>query len=76
MEKNISQKNKQEGAPVNVENVIVDFIAIFFVVGYLAMDFIPYTSGIDNVGIQYLYLAVVNLILGVYLFKNKQLISK
>ena len=76
MEKNISQKNKQEGAPVNVENVIVDFIAIFFVVGYLAMDFIPYTSGIDNVGIQYLYLAVVNLILGVYLFKNPQLISK
>lgn len=76
MEKNISQKNKQEKTPLKADNVIIDFITIFFVVAYLAMDFIPYTSGIDNMGIQNLYLAIVNLIMGIYLFKNPQLISK
>lgn len=76
MAKKTIQKNIKENSAVNVENTSFDFIAIFFVVAYLAMDFIPYTSGVDNIGIQYLYLAVVNLITGIYLFRNPQLISK
>jgi O-antigen ligase/tetratricopeptide (TPR) repeat protein len=76
MAKKITQKDLKENSTVKTGYVAVDIIAIFFVVAYMAMDFIPYTSGVDNIGIQYLYLAVVNLITGVYLFRNPQLISK
>ncbi len=76
MKKNISDKLKPENSPLNTENIVVDFIAIFFVISYLIIDFIPYTSGIDIIGIQYLYLAFINLVIGFYLYKNPQLISK
>ena len=76
MAKKITQKDLKENSTVKTGYVAGDIIAIFFVVAYMAMDFIPYTSGVDNIGIQYLYLAVVNLITGVYLFRNPQLISK
>lgn len=73
--KNI-QKRSEEKNEVTAHKVSFDYVALFFIVIYLAMDFIPYTSGVDNMGIQYLFLALVNLISGVYLFRNPQLISK
>lgn len=76
MTKKNTNKNIEQNSTINRKNVFADYIAIFFVVAYLAMDFIPYTDGVDNVGIQYLFLAVANLITGLYLFKNPQLISK
>ena len=71
-----TQNNVEQNSSIDAKFVTADYIAIFFVVAFLAIDFIPYTSGVDNVGIQYLYLAVMNLITGIYLFRNPQLISK
>lgn len=75
MAKKVILKNVDQNSTIDVKFVSADYIAIFFVVVYLAMDFIPFTNGVDNVGIQYLYLAVVNLMTGIYLFRNPQLIS-
>jgi O-antigen ligase len=71
-----TQNNVEQNSSIDAKFVTADYIAIFFVVAFLAIDFIPYTSGVDNIGIQYLFLAVVNLIAGIYLFRNPQLISK
>jgi O-antigen ligase/tetratricopeptide (TPR) repeat protein len=76
MAKKVTLKNVEQNSSVDVKFVTADYIAIFFVVAFLAIDFIPYTSGVDNVGIQYLFLALVNLITGIYLFRNPQFISK
>jgi len=70
------QKNVEQTTSIDMKFVSADYIAMFLVVAFLAIDFIPYTSGVDNVGIQYLYIAVLNLLTGIYLFRNPQLISK
>lgn len=76
MAKKNNQKRSEEKNEITAHKVSFDYVALFFIVIYLAMDFIPYTSGVDNMGIQYLFLALINLISGVYLFRNPQLISK
>jgi O-antigen ligase len=55
----------------NFENEIV----LFFVVCLLIIDFFPSFKSIDIIGPQYFYLSVLNIVIGLYLYCNTQIID-
>ena len=57
------------------ESVFFDFIALSFIVLLLATDFMPLFGSIQVTGPQYLYLAVLNILIGFVLYFNPELVS-
>ncbi|PWB19027.1 O-antigen ligase family protein, partial [Flavobacterium sp. HTF] len=54
---------------------IPNFVVLFFVISLLAIDFLPYFKSMEIINPQFLYLAVLNLIAGIYFYFNANLIS-
>ena len=52
-----------------------NFVILLFIVLLLAIDFLPYFKSLEIINPQFLYLAVLNLITGIYLYFNSNLIS-
>ena len=75
-EKIKNQKIKQETVEPKVDTVFFDLIALFFVIGFLAIDFLPNFNSIEIVSPQYLYLAFINILMGFYFYKNPALITQ
>jgi len=65
--KNISQsshKEKKKGLSYE------DFMVLFFVVGFLLIDFLPYFKSYEIIAPQFLYLTVLNIVVGIYIYSN------
>ncbi len=60
----------------NKETDSSDFIVLLFIIVYLLMDFLPSFETIERYSPQYLYLALVNIAIGVYCYFNPKLVSK
>ncbi|MBP1224552.1 O-antigen ligase family protein [Flavobacterium sp. 1355] len=54
---------------------IPNFVVLLFIILLLVIDFMPYFESMEIINPQFLYLAVLNLIIGVYFFFNPNLIS-
>ncbi len=52
-----------------------DYFALLFVIGLLYVDFLPAFRSIDILGTQFLYMAIINFIVSVYLFINSNKIT-
>lgn len=53
-----------------------DFMSFFFVVTILLIDFLPYFQSYQIIAPQYLYLTVMNVIIGFYIYANPNLHNK
>ncbi len=53
-----------------------DFMALLFFCCYLVIDFLPDFKSIEIIGTQFFYLAVLNCVIAIYLFKNPLLLSQ
>lgn len=53
-----------------------NFIVLLFIVGYLLMDFLPSFKTIERYSPQFLYLALVNIVIGVYCYCNPKIVSQ
>jgi len=55
---------------------ISNFLALLFIVSLLAIDFFPYFKSMEIINPQFLYLSIVNLIFGIYLYFNRDHVSE
>ncbi len=65
---NIINETKARGA-------FPDFLVLVFIISILAIDFLPYFKSMEIINPQFLYLSLLNVILGVYFYFNTSLIS-
>lgn len=52
-----------------------DFVVLFFLIGYLLIDFMPYAQRMEIIKPQFLYLTVLNIIVAIYIYFNPSLFS-
>jgi len=52
-----------------------DFLVLVFVISILVIDFLPYFKSMEIINPQFLYLSILNVIIGVYFYFNTSLIS-
>lgn len=55
---------------------IPDFIVLLFIVSLLLIDFFPYFKSMEIIHPQFLYLSVLNLLIGVYFYFNSEFIAE
>ena len=56
-------------------SIIPTYIVLIFIALILFIDFIPNTSGVLIANAQFLYLSVLNLLIGIYFYVNSKMIS-
>ena len=56
-------------------SIIPTYIVLIFIALLLFIDFIPNTSGVLIANAQFLYLSVLNLLIGIYFYVNLKMIS-
>lgn len=56
-------------------SIIPEYIVLIFIALLLFIDFIPNNSGVLIANAQFLYLSVLNILIGIYLYMNSKLIS-
>ena len=56
-------------------SIIPTYIVLIFIALLLFIDFIPNTSGVLIANAQFLYLSVLNLLIGIYFYVNSKMIS-
>ena len=49
-----------------------NFIPSIFIIGFMCVGFIPNWEAVDKIAPQWLYLSILNLFIGVYLFLNRK----
>ncbi len=54
---------------------ISNFVTLSFIVSLLIIDFLPYFKSLEIINPQFLYLSVINLILGIYFYFNTNVLS-
>ena len=54
----------------------LDYSALFFLLTYLVIDFLPAIGSVDIAGTQYLYLALLNSIIGIYIYRNPNIVTE
>jgi O-antigen ligase/tetratricopeptide (TPR) repeat protein len=52
-----------------------DFVSLSFLIGYLLIDFMPYAQRMEIIKPQFLYLTVLNISVGLYIYFNPALFS-
>jgi O-antigen ligase/tetratricopeptide (TPR) repeat protein len=60
----------------NREKDSSNLIVLLFIVGYLLMDFLPSFKTIDRYSPQYVYLALVNIVIGIYCYCNPKIVPQ
>jgi O-antigen ligase len=55
--------------------VVSDFMVLFFIGAILLIDFLPYFKTIEIINPQFLYLSVINILMGVYFYFNQKSIA-
>jgi O-antigen ligase/tetratricopeptide (TPR) repeat protein len=74
--KTISQSNNFTEKEKKQELTSFDYSALFFLTAFLVIDFLPTFGSVDIAGTQYLYLAILNMTIGIYIFKNPNLVTE
>jgi len=64
MSKSPSKQNKLDTA---------NFVPSIFIIGFLCVGFIPNWEAVDKIAPQWLYLTILNLCCGIYLFLNRKI---
>lgn len=67
--------SNQLGTNQKSETNYYDIISLLFIICLLAIDFLPLLKSVEIIGPQYLYLSFLNIIIGLYIYKNPSLIS-
>ncbi|WP_125720712.1 O-antigen ligase family protein [Flavobacterium ustbae] len=49
---------------------VPDFVALLFVISLLVIDFLPYFKTMEIINVQFFYITILNLLIGLYLFLN------
>lgn len=70
--KNLSQERILEKKGALTYN---DFVTLLFVVAFLIIDFLPYFESYEIIKPQFLYLTVLNILVGFYIFSDPSLHS-
>ncbi len=52
---------------------IANFVPSIFIIGFLSVGFIPNWDAVDKIAPQWLYLSILNLCCGIYLFLNRKI---
>ena len=68
-------KNKVETNQTSETNYY-DIISLLFLIGLLLIDFMPLFGSIEILGPQFIYLSILNSIIGLYIYKNPSIISE
>ena len=75
----MNKKNNQNNSSVNQlepsSTVYFDSITVLFIISLLIIDFFPQFGSIEITAPQCLYLSIVNIIMGIFIFNNQQLFS-
>jgi O-antigen ligase/Tfp pilus assembly protein PilF len=58
------------------KNVIPNFVVLIFIVSLLVIDFFPYFKSMEIINPQFLYLSIVNLLIGIYFYFNSDHIAE
>ena len=53
-----------------------EIITLFFISCFLVIDFLPLFKSVEIIGPQFLYLSLLNIIIGLFIYKNPSLISE
>lgn len=54
---------------------LFDFVTIFYIIGLLLIDFLPDFGSQDIIAPQYLYICLLNIGIGIFIYKNPMLLS-
>lgn len=73
---NLNTINKQEEISIKSSTSYYDITALLFISLYLLVDFLPLFKSIEIIGPQFLYLSLLNTIIGLFIYKNPSLISE
>jgi len=57
-------------------SIIPEYIVLLFISLLLIIDFIPNNSGVLIANIQYLYLSILNVLTGIYIYMNSKMLSE
>lgn len=58
------------------ENNYFEIITFFFIIGFIIVDFLPQFRSIEIIGPQYLYLSILNVIIGIFIYNNPSIVSQ
>ncbi|MBG6111312.1 O-antigen ligase/Tfp pilus assembly protein PilF [Flavobacterium sp. CG_9.10] len=53
-----------------------DLITLFFIIGFLIIDFLPQFRSIEIIAPQYLYLSILNISIGVFIYYNPAILTQ
>lgn len=73
--KAIVKNNKGIKPSINESATNYDFVALFYIVALLVIDFFPYFSAMEIIHPQFLYLSFLNLAVGGFLYLNGNIAS-
>ncbi|MFV5690233.1 O-antigen ligase family protein [Flavobacterium sp. ZT3R25] len=68
--------NKFNSQDSKLENNYFEVITLFFIIGFLITDFLPQFRSIEIIGPQYLYLSILNIIIGIFIYYNPSIIPQ
>nr|WP_315164365.1 O-antigen ligase family protein [uncultured Flavobacterium sp.] len=78
--KSSKNKNQQINSSIDIskknDSVYFESITLFFIVAFLCIDFLPTFRSIEIIGTQYLYLAILNTIIGIWFYNNPSIIPQ
>ena len=70
-----TSKNKVETNQTSETNYY-DIISLLFLIGLFLIDFMPLFGSIEILGPQFIYLSILNSVIGFYIYKNPSIISE
>ena len=50
-----------------------NFLPFLFIIGFLLVGFVPNLDAVDKIAPQWLYLSILNFLVGIYLFYNRKI---
>lgn len=66
-------KQSQLNKDLKADSKYFDFMTLLFLIGYLLIDFMPYFQRTEIIKPQFLYLTVLNIVVGLYIYRNPKL---
>lgn len=68
-------QNKSKVIDSKQDTNYFELITLFFISCFILIDFLPQFRSIEIIGPQYIYLSVLNILIGLYFYKNPEQIS-
>ena len=61
-----------KSAPKQKTPDTINFIPSLFIIGFLVVGFVPNIEAVDKIAPQWLYLSILNLLCGIFLFYKRK----